>query len=107
MLLKGSTKTHPNNDTFFGYLVISSMIVARTSCYKGWKLEYNGYLMAGYYKYNAGTMHRCVAHNPESLPGEGNTDSNGYLLYWRREDAIHGSVHRMLMVKKLLVSCLV
>lgn len=83
------------------------MIVARTSCYKGWKLEYNGYLMAGYYKYNAGTMHRCVDHNPESLPGDGNTDSNGYLLYWRREDAIHGSVHRMLMVKKLLVLCLV
>lgn len=107
MLLKGSTKTHPNNDTFFGYLVISSMIVARTSCYKGWKLEYNGYFLAGYYKYNAGTMHRCVDHNPESLPGDGNTDSNGYLLYWRREDAIHGSVHRMLMVKKLLVSCLV
>lgn len=83
------------------------MIVARTSCYKGWKLGYNGYLMAGYYKYNAGTMYRCVDHNPESLPGDGNTDSNGYLLYWRREDAIHGSVHRMLMVKKLLVLCLV
>lgn len=83
------------------------MIVARTSCYKGWKLEYNGYLMAGYYKYNAGTMYRCVDHNPESLPGDGNTDSNGYLLYWRREDAIHRSVHRMLMVKKLLVLCLV
>lgn len=26
-------------------------------------------------------MYRCVDHNPESLPGGGNTDSNGYLFY--------------------------
>lgn len=57
------------------------MIVARTSCYKGLKMEYNGYLMAGHYKYNAGTMYRCVDHNPENLHGNGNNDSNGYLFY--------------------------
>lgn len=57
------------------------MIVARPSCYKEWKMEYNGYLIAGHYKYNAGTMYRCVDHNPESLPGGGNTDSNIYLFY--------------------------
>lgn len=61
------------------------MIVARTSCNKGWKLEYNGYLMAGYYKYNAGTMYRCVDHNPESLPGGSITDSNGCLFYMVEE----------------------
>lgn len=57
------------------------MIVARTSCNKGWKMEYNGYLMAGHYKYNARTMYRCVDHNPESLPGSGSIDSNVYLFY--------------------------
>lgn len=105
--LKGLVKIYLNNDIFFGYLVISLMIVVRMFCYKGWKLGYNGYLMVGYYKYNVGIMYRCVDYNLESLFGDGNIDSNGYLLYWWREDVIYGSVYCMLMVKKLLVLCFV
>lgn len=36
------------------------IIIARKSCDEGWKLEYHGYLMAGYYKHYAGTTYKCV-----------------------------------------------
>lgn len=29
-------------------------------CYVGWKLEYNGYFMVGYYGYNVGLIYICV-----------------------------------------------
>lgn len=62
-------------------LDIKFIIIARKSCDEGWKLEYHGYLMAGYYKHNAGTTYKCVDKDPESLQG-GHTNSNGYLFLY-------------------------
>lgn len=58
---------------------ISFIIVARKTCDEGWKLEYNGYLMAGYYYHNAGTTFKCVDSDPESLQGS-HTNNIGYLF---------------------------
>nr|XP_022294934.1 uncharacterized protein LOC111105053 [Crassostrea virginica] len=56
------------------------MFPARKSCYKGWKLEYKGYLMAGYYAHTAGSMYTCVDGNPDILHG-GKADKNGKLFF--------------------------
>uniref|UniRef100_K1PYU7 Short-chain collagen C4 n=1 Tax=Magallana gigas TaxID=29159 RepID=K1PYU7_MAGGI len=53
---------------------------ARRSCYKGWKLEYHGYLMAGYYNHDAGTTYTCVDSYPDALHG-GATNKDGKLFY--------------------------
>lgn len=81
------------------------MIVVRMLCNKGWKLEYNGYLMVGYYKYNVGIMYRCVDYNLESLFGGSNIDSNGCLFYMVEEICGLNKVFFvcMLMVEKLCV----
>ena len=44
-------------------------IAARKTCYKGWKLEYNGYLMAGHFGHNAGTKYTCIDSYPDTLRG--------------------------------------
>ncbi|XP_061178463.1 uncharacterized protein LOC133187121 [Saccostrea echinata] len=54
---------------------------ARKTCYKGWELEYQGYLMAGYYNNPAGTTYKCVDKDPDTLHG-GHSDKNGYLFYF-------------------------
>lgn len=58
----------------------TSIIVARLTCDEGWKLEYHGYLMAGYFGHNAGTAYTCVDSDPDTLQG-GHTVNNGYLFY--------------------------
>uniref|UniRef100_K1QSL2 Short-chain collagen C4 n=1 Tax=Magallana gigas TaxID=29159 RepID=K1QSL2_MAGGI len=54
--------------------------VARKTCYKGWKLEYHGYLMAGYYGHAAGSMYTCVDEHPDTLHG-GHSSKDGRLFY--------------------------
>lgn len=56
------------------------MILARKSCYKGWTLEYNGYLMAGYHYHPAGTMYTCIDEQPDTLHG-GHASKDGRLFY--------------------------
>ncbi|XP_061180056.1 short-chain collagen C4-like [Saccostrea echinata] len=54
---------------------------ARKTCYKGWNLEYQSYLMAGYYNHSAATTYTCVDKNPDTLHG-GHANKNGYLFYF-------------------------
>ncbi|XP_048744347.2 short-chain collagen C4-like [Ostrea edulis] len=53
---------------------------ARKTCYKGWKLEYDGYLMAGRHNHAAATTYKCVDKKPDTVTG-GHSDRNGYLFY--------------------------
>lgn len=55
-------------------------ILARKTCYKGWNLEYHGYLMAERYGHRAGTMYTCVDGDPDTLHG-GHTNKNSKLFY--------------------------
>lgn len=59
---------------------VVQMFPARKTCYVGWKLEYNGYLMAGYHGYNAGSTYTCVDEHPDTVLG-GQADTEGYLYY--------------------------
>lgn len=56
------------------------MFVARKTCYKGWTLEYDGYLMAGYFDHAAGTTYTCIDSHPDTLAG-GSTHKGGKLFY--------------------------
>ena len=56
------------------------MIPGRNQCYKGWTLEYKGYLVAGYYGRTAANEYVCLDDNPDVIPG-GHTDQNGALFY--------------------------
>ena len=56
------------------------MIPGRNKCYKGWTLEYKGYLVAGYYGFAAATEYVCLDDNPDVIPG-GHADENGSLFY--------------------------
>ncbi|XP_056006010.1 uncharacterized protein LOC125677601 isoform X2 [Ostrea edulis] len=62
---------------------------ARKTCYKGWQLEYNGYLMAGHPGLPASTMYTCVDSNPDTITG-GHSSHNGYLFY--SVEAVCGSL---------------
>lgn len=59
---------------------VVKMFPARKTCYKGWKLEYHGNLMAGYYNHAAGSMYTCVDEHPDTLHGGGKNE-NGKLFY--------------------------
>ncbi|XP_052702879.1 uncharacterized protein LOC128179484 [Crassostrea angulata] len=59
---------------------VVKMFPARKTCYKGWNLEYHGYLMAGHYGYSAGSVYTCVDNHPDTLHG-GRADKNGYLFH--------------------------
>nr|XP_022292474.1 short-chain collagen C4-like [Crassostrea virginica] len=59
---------------------VAKMFAGRKTCYKGWKLEYDGYLMAGYHGHTAGTMYSCVDSQLDTLHG-GHTSQNGKLFY--------------------------
>ncbi|XP_071126903.1 uncharacterized protein [Mytilus edulis] len=56
------------------------MIPGKTTCNKGWKLEYAGNLGAGYYGHAAASTYLCVDLNPEYLH-HGSHDYIGKLLY--------------------------
>uniref|UniRef100_K1R6D8 Short-chain collagen C4 n=1 Tax=Magallana gigas TaxID=29159 RepID=K1R6D8_MAGGI len=68
---------------------VVKMFPARKTCDEGWKLEYHGYLMAGYYNHSAGSSYTCVDSDPDTLQG-GHIDNNGYLFYL--VEAICGSL---------------
>ena len=55
------------------------MIPARTTCPTSWTKEYQGYLMAEYYKH-ARTVYECVDQGAESVAGSA-ADTNGALFY--------------------------
>ena len=57
-----------------------NMFPARTSCYKGWHLEYNGYMMTTHHSHQRGNV-KCVDADPEVVPGQGD-NSNGDLFYF-------------------------
>uniref|UniRef100_K1RJ29 Short-chain collagen C4 n=1 Tax=Magallana gigas TaxID=29159 RepID=K1RJ29_MAGGI len=59
---------------------VVQMFPARKTCYAGWKLEYHGYLMAGYHGYKAGSTYTCVDSHPDTVQG-GHANKNGYLFY--------------------------
>ena len=57
-----------------------NMFPARTSCYKGWHLEYNGYMMTTYHTQHRANV-KCVDADPEVIPGKGGS-SDGDLFYF-------------------------
>ena len=58
----------------------SLMIPARKECYKGWNMEYWGYLMAGVHGHSGAHDHICMDAKPEFTPG-GGTNDNEHILY--------------------------
>ena len=91
----GSVADKPRHTAFFGKRLDNQdapcsvcqsprtnvlMIPGRNACYKGWTLEYSGYLVAGHYNHPAATEYICLDKDPEFNVG-GFTDDNGALLY--------------------------
>ncbi|XP_062609491.1 short-chain collagen C4-like, partial [Saccostrea cucullata] len=68
---------------------VLKMFPARKSCYEGWSLEYEGYLMAGNYRHPAGKTYTCVDKKPETIHG-GHANNDGYLFYF--VEAVCGSL---------------
>jgi len=58
------------------------MIPARTTCYRGWRLEYSGYVMTGHHSHAGNKNAICVDASPEVVPGSSSADHNGALLYF-------------------------
>ena len=56
------------------------MIPSHYECPLGWRREYYGYLMAGYYAHKAATQYTCVDKRVEQIPGSG-SNHDGYLLH--------------------------
>lgn len=59
--------------------ILFIVIEARKPCFKGWTLEYHGYLMAGHYTHEAGTTYTCIDSHPDTLHG-GSTNKDGRLF---------------------------
>ncbi|XP_078329472.1 uncharacterized protein LOC144624078 [Crassostrea virginica] len=59
---------------------VVEMFPARKTCFRGWKSEYQGYLMAGYHGHAAGTKFKCVDSHPDTLHG-GQANEDAYLFY--------------------------
>ncbi|XP_076072268.1 uncharacterized protein LOC143044224 [Mytilus galloprovincialis] len=57
----------------------SVMFPGRNVCYNGWKKEYEGYVMSGYWGHRA-SSYICVDLHPDYVPG-GKSNTNGQLLY--------------------------
>ncbi|XP_071133136.1 uncharacterized protein [Mytilus edulis] len=57
----------------------SAMFPGRNVCYHGWKMEYEGYVMSGYWGHRA-SSYICVDAHPDYVPG-GKANTNGQLLY--------------------------
>ena len=58
----------------------TSFLLAKKTCFKPWKLEYQGYHMAEYHGHPAGTQYTCMGSHPDTLH-RGPSDKNGYLFY--------------------------
>ena len=57
------------------------MLPGRNTCYKGWALEYSGYLASGDHRDHAGTEYMCLdSHTGEIIGGQNNDD--GAVLYF-------------------------
>ncbi|XP_061180462.1 short-chain collagen C4-like [Saccostrea echinata] len=81
----GYLSSYHNHDVPCAVCLVRSRSVvkvfpARNTCYRGWTLEYQGYLMAGFYNQHAGTTYTCVDKQPDVLDG-GQTSRNGHLFY--------------------------
>ena len=57
------------------------MMPGRNTCYKGWHLEYAGYLTAGAHAAQAATEYVCMDAHPETLPS-GFANENGALFFF-------------------------
>lgn len=55
-------------------------IPGRNKCYKGWHLEYAGYLMADKYSHTSGTEYACVDEQPE-ITKSGPVSKGGKYFY--------------------------
>ena len=56
------------------------MIPGKNQCYKGWTLEYHGYLSAGNFNHAAASKFVCLDNRPDVLQG-GHPNNNGALFY--------------------------
>lgn len=59
---------------------VVTMFPGRKTCYRGWKMEYRGYLMAGRPNHKAGSTYTCVDRKPDIAHG-GHANKDGYLFY--------------------------
>lgn len=57
----------------------SAMFPGRNVCYHGWKMEYEGYVMSGYWG-NRASSFICVDAHPDYVPG-GKANTDGQVLY--------------------------
>ena len=56
------------------------MIPGRNQCFKGWTLEYKGYLVAGSSQHTAASEYVCLDDYPDVIPG-GHINQDGKLFY--------------------------
>ena len=56
------------------------MIPSHYECPSGWRREYYGYLMAGYYNSKAATQFTCIDESVEQIPASG-SNTNGKLFH--------------------------
>ncbi|KAJ8315841.1 hypothetical protein KUTeg_007991 [Tegillarca granosa] len=57
------------------------MIPARTTCTKGWVLEYTGYLMTGKTIHEKASEYICVDKDMSIIPGTSSNNDDAVLLY--------------------------
>lgn len=57
------------------------MVPGTNECMSGWRQEYSGYLMAGYYAHPAASEYVCVDSSFGYLPGT-QANNDGRLLYY-------------------------
>ena len=57
------------------------MIPARTDCYTGWTMAYNGSLASGNVGHPGPSEYVCVDEHPEALVGGASIDGNGKLFF--------------------------
>ena len=58
-----------------------TIIPGRNVCYKGWNLEYSGYLTSGGYSYSSSTEYICLDSHPDVISGGHTSVDNGAVLY--------------------------
>ena len=56
-------------------------IVMVNACYKGWYLEYSGYIAASGYSYPSGTEYICLDGHPDTISGVYGGVDTGAVLY--------------------------
>ncbi|XP_071139150.1 uncharacterized protein [Mytilus edulis] len=80
------------------------MIPGKYQCYSGWKSEYSGNLMSGFYGHAGASQFICVDNSPDILEA-GSRNDNGYLLYGVK--AYCGSLKCPPYVQDTLLKCVV